>query len=429
MTEALAHDLQPRLQPPAAAQRRMRVVIVDEELPFPLTSGKRIRTMNLLSRLADRHDLTFVCHRNRDPEELAPAENYFAGLGIRTIVVPREVPAQTGIRFLMRLAANLFSSRPYSVDVHDSPPLREAVARLAAQEVVDLWQCEWTPYAAALETVPGSRAVIMAHNVESQIWQRYQATTANPLKRWYIAQQYRKFRAFEGRMLRWARRTVTVSRDDGTLARDWFGDVPVSVVDNGVDTKFFSPTSAPRRTAEILFLGSLDWRPNQDAVRLLCGDIMPKVVAEEGAARLSIVGRNPPAWLAQLVARCPWAELHASVPDVRPYLAQAGMLAVPLRIGGGSRLKILEALAAGTPVVSTRIGAEGLELVAERDFCQVEQPLDMAAAIVRWIRSPQSAVATADAGRLVVLEKYDWSLLARRLEAVWLDCVENECAT
>jgi glycosyltransferase involved in cell wall biosynthesis len=262
----------------------------------------------------------------------------------------------------------------------------------------------------------------MAHNVESLIWQRYAATEANPLKRWYIQQQGRKFVRFERRAFAAATRTVAVSPEDAALMRERFGARRVAVVENGVDTSYFRPQDVERQPGQILFLGSLDWRPNLDAVGLLLEHIFPRVRVQEATARLHIVGRNPPGWLRRQVSARAGVELHANVADVRSYLARSSVLAVPLRIGGGSRLKILEALACGLPVVSTRIGAEGLSLEPERHLVVAELE-DMATALVRCLRDPQTAGELAERGQRFVRVRYDWEGLADRLEQVWIDCL------
>src|SRR5947208_15044004 len=163
--------------PPVAEEsaRRLNVVMVDEELPYPATSGKRLRTVNLHLRLARRHRITYICHRNRDPNEALRARSFFMDHGIRTVVVNRAVPAQSGLGFYTRLAGNLLSPLPYSVTSHNSRLLRHALRQHAAQNAVDLWHCEWTPYAAALRVVPRGRRVVMAHNIESHLWPRYAA--------------------------------------------------------------------------------------------------------------------------------------------------------------------------------------------------------------------------------------------------------------
>jgi glycosyltransferase involved in cell wall biosynthesis len=422
--------LRPQTQLPAAPAvpatelppQPLNVVVVDEELPYPPTSGKRIRSLNLTLRLARRHRLTYLCHRHRDPAETLKARAFFMEHGVRTVVLDRAVPGKSGLGFCARLAANLFSALPYSVASHISPALLRAVQDLAARDVVDLWHCEWTPYAEAMRVLPGARWLVMAHNIESQIWQRYRDHAQGGLRRWFLHQQMQRFLQFEQRVFRQARATVTVSPDDAALARWAFGAAHVEVVDNGVDTVLFQPPATPRRPGEVLFLGSLDWRANLDAVGLLLDHIWPAVSAAEPEARLQIVGRNPPSWLRRRAARTPTVELHASVPDVRPFLARCSVLAVPLRIAGGSRLKILEALACETPVVSTRVGAEGLGLQPGEHLNVTEDASGMAEALVATLRSPESAAEQARRGRQFVLQHHDWDGLASKLEQVWLRC-------
>jgi glycosyltransferase involved in cell wall biosynthesis len=401
----------------------MHIAILDEELPFPLTSGKRIRTFNLLQRLADRHRLTYFCHRSADVAESRIAAQRFADLGIETVVVDRPVPPKSGPKFYARLAANLCSSLPYSVTTHASSELRNAIRTFARKNEVDLWHCEWTPYAEMMRGLDVGPWIVMAHNVESLIWQRYTETEANPVKRWYVRRQWQKFEEFERWAYSAARRIIAVSPDDARLIRERFGAWHVDVVDNGVDTNYFRPLHLPREPKTILFLGSLDWRPNLDGVRMMLENIFPTVQAFEPGAKLLLVGRNPPDWLRQQARHLHGIELHGSVPDVRPFIARAGIMAVPLRIGGGSRLKILESLASGLPVVSTKIGAEGLELEAEKHLDIVDGVERMAEALIAAIRNPDRIREQAEAGRRKVLERYNWGMLADRLEQVWLDCL------
>ncbi|MBI1914223.1 MAG: glycosyltransferase [Planctomycetes bacterium] len=409
-------------RPPLSARRPLHVVIVDEELPYPPTSGKRIRTLNLTRRLADRHRLTYLCHRNADPREAEEARTHFAELGIETVVVERVVPPKSGPRFYARLAANLLSRLPYSVASHNSRALRRAIRTYAASHHVDLWHCEWTPYAEPLRCLPGGRRLVMAHNVESLIWQRYFENETQPLKRWYIRRQWRKFRRFETRALREADLTIAVSPEDASLFRRDFGVETVDVVDNGVDTEYFRPSPGPRDPDRILFLGSLDWRPNLDAVNQLLEHLHPAVRRDRPSATFCIVGRNPPPALRRRTESLPGVELHADVGDVRPFLAGSAVMVVPLRIGGGSRLKILEALATGLPVVSTRVGAEGLALEDGRHLTVRETVPELAGALLECLGHPAPALARAEEGRRRVLERYDWDILADRLERIWLDC-------
>jgi glycosyltransferase involved in cell wall biosynthesis len=392
--------------------RPLDIAVLDEELPFPLTSGKRIRTFHLLARLAGRHRVTVLCHKNPDRDEARAADAAFRELGVETVVVDRAVPPKCGAGFYARLAGNLLSPLPYSVATH-------------AGRAVDVWHCEWTPYAQVLRDALGSdlaraRWTVMAHNVESLIWRRYAEAADNPLTRWYVRRQCRKFERFERWAYAAATRAIAVSQPDAATMRRAFGAARVGVVENGVDLTHFRPQrDVERDPAQMLFLGSLDWRPNQDAAVRLLDDLLPAARAAAPRATAVLVGRRPPDWLRAKVGATPGAELHADVPDVRPFLARCGFLVVPLRIGGGSRLKILEALAAGTPVVSTRVGAEGLELAADRDLLVADTAAGLLAAVLAAVRRPDELADTAESGRRKVLARYSWDLLAEQLHDIW----------
>jgi glycosyltransferase involved in cell wall biosynthesis len=401
----------------------MHVVLVDGDVSYPPSSGKRLRTLHLMLRLAQRHRLTYIARAHNGVSEIREAEDFLSDHGIEPILLDDPLPRKNGPSFYARLACNLVSPLPYSAASHRSRRMSEAVRSYAAAHAVDLWQFEWTPYVATLPTDTAARRLLIAHNVDSLIWQRYHENERQILKRFYIRRQWRKFERFERRVFAEVDHVVAVSPEDASLLRRRFGVENVDVVENGVDTAHFEDVAGGGKAEVILFLGSLDWRPNLDAVRLLLDDIFPAVRRAEPSARLCLVGRNAPDWLAQRVAQTVNAELHANVADVQPYLAESGVLAVPLRIGGGSRLKILEALACGLPVVSTRIGAEGLDLQPDKDLIVVERVEDMAAALIEGIRHPERVRAMARRGREVVRACYDWEMLATKLERVWEKCV------
>jgi polysaccharide biosynthesis protein PslH len=400
----------------------MHAVIVDGDVSYPPTSGKRLRTLHLMLRLARRHRLTYIGRSNGNHLEVEQCRKFLGEHGIETILVDDPVPRKSGAPFYGRLATNLLmSDLPYSVASHRSLPMRRAIEDYAAKHQVDIWQFEWLPY---METLPRAfgRRVVVAHNVDTLLWQRYHAAATSSLKQLFLKRQWQRMRLFESTFFKQASWVVAVSPEDACIIRHDFGMPRVDVVDNGIDRAYFESVSGTRQANQILFLGALDWRPNLDAVSLLLDRIFPQVRAAEPSARLCIVGRHPSPSLTKRVYKMEGAELHADVPDVRPFLAESGVMAVPLRIGGGSRLKILEALACGLPVVSTRVGAEGLSLEPGRDFIQVDEPASMADALVQAIRAPSAALAMAAKGREVVLERYDWDVLACKLEDVWAKC-------
>jgi glycosyltransferase involved in cell wall biosynthesis len=403
----------------------MKAVIVDGDVCYPATSGKRLRTLHLMLRMARRHDVTYIARCPAGPEQRQAAE-YLGDHGIRSVFMDFAPPRKGGPLFYARLAANLLSPLPYSVASHGSALARQTLQQYAELNPVDVWQFEWPAYADALRGRKGVRTVIIAHNVDSLIWKRYVETEPRPLHRWYLRQQWRKYERFERRIYAEATRVVTCTADDAAIVRDMFGVPQVDVVDNGIDRAYFEAAQGQRDPHRILFLGALDYRPNADAASLLLDRIFPAVRAKVPAARLCVVGRNPSPGLIERVRGLENVELHANVADVRPYLAESGVMAVPLRIGGGSRLKILEALACGLPVVSTRVGAEGLCLKPGCDLVLVEEVDGMADALAQAVANPGPALEMAENGQRLVLERYDWDALADRLERVWEQCVGTQ---
>jgi glycosyltransferase involved in cell wall biosynthesis len=186
-------------------------------------------------------------------------------------------------------------------------------------------------------------------------------------------------------------------------------------VPTGVDTDYFRPSGTPARATELVFTGSMDWLPNQDAMRYFCRHVLPLVRANEPGARLTIVGRSPtPAVLS--LAKEAGVRVTGRVDDVRPYMDDAAVYIVPLRIGGGTRLKIFEAMAMGKAVVSTTVGAEGLPVADGEHLLIADEPQSFADAVVRVIRDRGQRERLGSAARALVLERYDWSAVAGALE-------------
>ena len=397
--------------------QRPHVAVLDEELPYPVDSGKRLRTWNLLSRLAGRYRITYISQAMADADATKRAAEFVADHGITPVVVPRAIPEKRGVGFLARVGYNLVQNAPYSAVSHRCPALVAAARELARLDPPALWHAEWTPYADhVVQMRPDAPWLVMAHNVETRIWERYAESETNTLKRLFLASQARKYRRFEREIYSAAPLTIAVSQPDAELIRTEFGGRNVRVVDNGVDCRRFTPTPEGERDPyRMIFLGSLDWRPNLDAIEQMLGLVLPKLRAVDPRFVLDVVGRNPSPTLIERCRVMDGVELHADVPDTRPHLAHAGLMVVPLRVGGGSRLKILESLATETPVVSTKIGAEGLDLTHEQHLTIAE--IDrFADAIIAGVGRLSDQ---ARAGRKRVEAAYDWDPLANALADCW----------
>lgn len=409
----------------------LRVLLVDEELPFPLNGGKRIRTFNLLKHLAPLHDITFLCHRNLNVEELTQGIDQFQQLGIKIEFLDRKLPAPTLLtstpRLVLQLGTTLFSRRPFVVQQHVSFELRRRINEVAHQANIDLVHFEWTPYAGAMMQSLCKPWIAHAHNVESLIWRRYCQHETNPIKRAYVRNQWKKLVRFERQVFQTATQVVFVSDTDSELARDEFGCDRSSVVDNGVDVGQFPFTGQESRDPEmILFLGNLAWRPNVDGICLFLDEVWPLIQSKRPSMKLDIVGRTPVSRLVKRISKEAHVTLHANVPSVQTFLKQAGCMVVPLRVGGGSRLKILEAAAIGLPIISTSVGAEGLRMESGTHFVKADSAVEFADAVVESADNPRSLDNLVLAARRLVEEHYDWADLANKMDAVWQSAVYSE---
>ena len=194
----------------------------------------------------------------------------------------------------------------------------------------------------------------------------------------------------------------------------------MEVVPNGVDTQFFSIKGGEHETQDsMVFTGSMDWRPNQDAILYFSREVWPLIKGNRPNASLWIVGRKPSAQIRALIKTNTSIHVTGMVDDVRPYIERASVYIVPLRIGGGSRLKILEALAMQKAVVSTSIGAEGLRVTDGHDIVLADNPLDLAESIIALFDDAGRRRELGKAGRSLVIDKYDWSLVAQKQQHVW----------
>ncbi len=384
----------------------MRVLFVAGACPYPPDSGGTLRTYNLLARVCRTHDITLV----------APAGD---GITLDAVFggnMRRIIPVPPASKTLGAALGAMASPLPYIVSAHEDPAMRAAVSEALHAGSYDALHCDNISVVPAIPAVARVPKVFNAHNVEAAIWERYLREERRTWMKPVIASQLRKVRAYESRLPRLFDSCVVVSEQDGERMRR-YGFGTVHVVRNGVDLDYYKSLADPAEP-HLLFVGSLDWRPNQDGLRWYLESIWPSIRAAAPWTKMTVVGRRPPPWVRALCA-AKSVSLAADAPDVRIHLAEASVVIVPLRIGGGSRLKILEAMAAGRPVVSTKVGAEGLDARHNEHVLLADDPLDFAHVTVRLLNDPARRRALSNAGRCLVEREYGWDGIARALENAW----------
>ncbi len=419
-------------RPSLHARRPLQVLFVTPYLPSPPRFGGQMRLHGLISGVAARHEvsvLSLVDVNEDQVESVRETEAYCR----RVLTVPNRRYAAGGASKRLLQLGSLFSSHSYEWLVHHEASFEAALDQAIEAERYDVVNFEFTHMAAYRAGHRGRGRldpafVLDEHNIEYDLLRQTARAGSDAVRRVYNAVDWRKVRSEELRT--WAGLdgcTLTSERDQAMLLAD-APHTRTAVVPNGVDVEFFKPPQPPppRSPETLLFFGAIDYFPNTDGLRFFLGEVWPKLRSRVPRVKLSIVGRRPPA---EIVAhRGPDVQITGAVEDVRPHLARAAVVIVPLRLGGGTRLKILEAMAMGKAVVSTTVGAEGLGVVPERDLLIADDAEGFAAQIRRLLDDPGLAASLGASARALVVERYGWQASVDRLCDFYGEVLEARAA-
>ena len=329
--------------------------------------------------------------------------------------IPFVVPKRGDRRFPLTVARSWLSADPVDLWKWRVPQVRAHVDRVIAAGGADVCVSD---FLFAAVNVPFGRpvpTVLFEHNVEYQIWQRLAAIERSPLRRALLEIEWRKVMAREADACRAADLTIAVSDDDRRRLLELAPGAHITSIPTGVDTSYFHKNGIPEVPGRIVFIGSMDWRPNEDAVMHFIDTMLPSIRRDVPEASLAVVGRNPTERLRAAAQRV-GALVSGTVDDVRPWMGEGAVCVVPLRAGGGTRLKIFEALAMEKAVVSTTLGAEGLALTPGREFVAADDPQEFSRAVVSLLRDSARRHLLGRAGRRLVEERYSWAQVTREFE-------------
>jgi sugar transferase (PEP-CTERM/EpsH1 system associated) len=410
----------------------MRVLYFSPRICWPTISGAHLRDYYFARQLARNAQLTYIGLVNEDATAQAEAlrERLEPQNGTEVIALRRD-----GSYRAANIVRGLAGPVPLNVLNFTSPRVLAEVDRIFQQRSFDVVQVEsmhLIAYARRIrEIAPGTRIILDWHNIESEILARYAENDRNPLRAIYARRTSVLSRNVENELLRLCHAHTVCSQREREVLRARVPEARIEVVGNGVDCDYFAVAAvsdSPRR--DVLFMGRMDYHANIDAALYFAREVWPLVQHERPELRLVIVGAQPSDKVVAL--RQQGITVTGTVDDVRPYYNNALVSVVPLRVGGGTRLKVLEAMAAGTPVVSTTLGAEGLAITSGKDILLADSAGEMAAAIVTLQQSRQEQSALwhelAEAGRRLVREKYDWSVVGDVLWRLHKEQVEEGAA-
>jgi polysaccharide biosynthesis protein PslH len=372
---------------------------------LPVDTGGKIRSYNILKHLARDHQVTLLSYYGGRRDHAYEAEIRKELQEVYTIytAAPDATVVEQAVDYLRRL----WQPAPFAVSKFTHPEVQRTVASWLNQRRFDVAVCDFLSASLNFPQTLPTPTVLFQHNLETALWQRMASTESNPAKRFAYRIEAAKMARYERAALGRFHRIIAVSDHDRQQMLQMDRSCDISVVPTGVDTRRF-PVAPPAKAdpPTIIFTGSMDWEPNIDATNYFCQEIFPRIRAEFPDAIFQIVGRNPHDKVRRLASES--VQVTGTVASVVDYLRQATVVVVPLRIGGGTRLKIFEAMAVGKAVVSTSIGAEGLDVQSGRDLVLADNASTFADAILLLLRNSTLRRKYEEAA-VELATQYDWS--------------------
>jgi glycosyltransferase involved in cell wall biosynthesis len=392
----------------------MKILWVKPGKLLPLDTGGKLRTYNILRHLAATHELTYLSYYGGQRDEGYEREilTHLPGTISVYTAAPDSTPLERYFDYLRRLPWRA----PYAVSKFTAPEVQKLVSEWIGQRRFDVAVCDFLSSSLNFPQTLATPTALFQHNVETMLWKRKAEFEVKWLDRMISKIEYAKMARFEPRQTRRFHHVIAVSEADRQAMSGMVDPSHISVVPTGVDlTKYqYNPDARPSGPL-VVFTGSMDWEPNIDGVEFFCQQVWPKVLAKVPNARFRVVGRNPHARVKRLA--CESVQITGTVPSVVDHLLEAAVFVVPLRIGGGTRIKIYEGMAMGKATVSTTIGAEGLDVQDGRDIFLKDTPSDFADAIVIFLQD-DGVRRRYEAAAAATARKYDWSVITQRFVEV-----------
>ena len=390
----------------------MKILMITPYLPYPLVSGGQIRTYNLLKNLAQKHQITLASFI-RSPDE----EKYLKDLRpfCQKVIIFKRRKAWSPINILL----SALTPFPFLVCIYFDIRVRLAIKAELACEKYDLIHAE-TFY--VMPNIPQTKVPIflVEQVIEYLVYQRF--VSGLPfwafLVRLLFLIDVAKIKWWEKYYWQKAKRLAAMSEDDRTFIKHLSFNLKIDVIANGVDIEYFDKTHKVKpKNPTVLFVGQFKWLPNRDATKFLVEDIWPKIKTNLPNARLWIVGRNPPADILNYATD--GIRVDGGVEDIRLAYGQTSVLLAPIRNGRGTKYKILEAMAAKTPIVGTKLATEGIDIVDWEHALIAENAQDLANQTVRVLKNPDLGDKLATAAYKLVSSQYNWKKISAKLDKVY----------
>ena len=402
----------------------MNILFLSTRSPYPLISGHSLRTYHILKGAAQRHNVTLVTFVQL-PEHELKEKNVKHLRSFCKAVHQFRIPVDLSrINFASSLFLNLFSPLPFVAQKYDILPMRQKIREIIKTESIDLVHVDMLPLTVYINEFEKLPKILVNHNVESIRLYRWFQTESNLLKKIYLGIQWLKLRSFERSAMEKFNYCVVVSETDKQLLMEMGVNNRLFVVPNGTDTEFFKPMGKGVTENSVLWVGHMDVHTNKDAVLYFWNEIYPLLRKQCPQVRMTFVGTAPPKEILDAARRDGQVRVTGFVDDVRPYLDEASVMVVPIRIGSGTRLKILDAMAMRKAIVSTSVGSEGLRVTDGENILIADTPQDFADKVAKTLKDKEMR-RKLEENALKLAKDYDWGHLCKIQEQVYQRAIKS----
>ncbi len=392
----------------------MKILFITKEIPYPVNDGCRNRTFNILKGLSKNNNITLICFGNaeRDSERIEGIKGLYSSIKLIS-----QDSYNIRKKSLADVLLGLLSIVPFIVKSRFSGSMKTAIKEIIETERIDLVFCD-SIYQAINMPVSSVTKILSEHNIESDILYRYFKVEKNFFKKVYIFIELLKMRIYESREWKKFDKCIVVSDKDRSAIEKRTKKQSIIVVPNGVDIEYFQPKKKDEIPNSLIYTGLMSWYPNEDAMTYFLESIYPIIRREVAVPSLMIVGKDPSDRLKKTASSDRSITITGTVVDIRPFISESEVFIVPLRIGSGTRLKILEAMAMGKTIVSTSVGCEGLDVKHDDNILIAKDEEDFAGLTVRALGDAGLRDRIGNAARLFVEKKYSWEELIKILEKI-----------
>jgi len=388
----------------------MNILFLSSKSPYPIKDGHSMRTCNILRQISKKHRIFLVTYFLSDDEE----KEFNELKKICTEATGFKLPmSQSRIQLCMALIKNIFSFSPFVAQKYRSKEMSAKIVKILSENKIDVVHIDILPLMSNFKLFKKYPTVLVEHNVESLLLKRRVSFTKNPFKRMFWWSQYLKLLSFEKIKVGQVDCCAVVSSNEMQIIKKMNSRARVEIVPNGVDIEYFTPIGNPQEN-RLIFVGGLNWFPNHDGMNYFCEKILPEVMIALPNVKVSVVGKEDKNFLysSQITQL-------GFVDDVRPHVHSAKVFVVPLRIGGGTRLKILDAMAMGKAIVSTSIGCEGLEGKNGFHFIVEDTAQGFAKAVIELCQDSKKREFLGQNARKLAEEKYSWKLIGDKMNHIY----------